>query len=372
MENCFGNRGVKMDNVYVYGAGTAGREFLERSRKLLSERIVIKGFIDKSKKEEVCGCPIVNIDALNESDRIIIAIRDCKMAINIYRDLCARGFKNIWWLKDEDIVPNKKMEDQLFDVRLWSMGAVYQVEMHIVDTCNLNCRGCAHFSPIFKTDLPMIDQRLSDVKKLNKKIPYISRFYILGGEPFLNPEIGEYAVRIGEILTNSEIWIVTNGIMIPQIDSSIMKRINQSRAKVSISRYEPTDKMIDRIEHRLEEYGIPYEVRPSVKKNGFNIPLSLKKNSSYEKLCISNGCITIWNGFISRCPSLMYINTFNTYFEQSLPSDGIISLDSSISGWSLIDKLNERVPLCDYCVKNPTDWSQCKRNPVIEDFAVFD
>jgi len=361
-----------MKEVYVYGAGTAGKEFLEKSRKSLSDCVHVKGFIDKNKEGNVCGCPIVNADVPNEGDMIIIAIRDCRTAISVYRNLSAIGKENIWWLKDEDIIPDKKIEDQLFDTQLWSRGAVFQVEMHIVDTCNLNCRGCAHFSPIFKTNLPEINQRLADVNKLNEKIPYISRFYILGGEPFLNPEIGEYAFRIGEILANSEIWIVTNGILIPKTDSSIMKRIKDSRAKISISRYEPTDKMLDKIRDSLEEYRIPYEIRPSVKKNGFNIPLSLRKESSYDKLCISNGCLTIWNGYISRCPTLMYIDTFNMHFEQNLPNNGIISLDAPISGWNLVDKLNERVPLCDYCVKNPIDWSQCERIPTIEDFAVFE
>lgn len=360
-----------MEKIYIYGAGVAGKIFLKNCQKIKSDEVEVIGFIDKNKTGNEDGVKIYSKNEVEKDDIIVIAIRDFNTAVSVFRDLNKEEYHNVWWLENEDL-SEAPIWDNLFDTRKWNGGAIYQIEMHIMDSCNLNCRGCAHFSPIFDKGFPAIEARLNDVKKLREKIPYIKRFYILGGEPFLNPQIGDYAIEIAGILRESEIWIVTNGLLIPKADDEELEKIKQSGATVSISQYEPTQKLLPKIEERLKEFNINYEVRPNVSANGFNIPLTTKKDSIHEKLCISNGCLTIWNGNISRCPTLMYIEKFNEVFGQNLPSEGIISLDDSITGWELIERLKEKVPLCDYCVSNPVPWTQCSNNPQLGDFAATD
>lgn len=45
-----------------------------------------------------------------------------------------------------------------------------QAEIHVADYCNLNCRGCTHFSPIFEREIPEFDVRINDIMLLKKKI----------------------------------------------------------------------------------------------------------------------------------------------------------------------------------------------------------
>ena len=63
------------------------------------------------------------------------------------------------------------------------------------------------------------------------------RFYILGGESFLNPEVGKYVQVI-----------------------------------IEISEYEPTHRMIDEIKDILNKVEITYIVREFDFKQRFNIP----------------------------------------------------------------------------------------------------
>lgn len=49
-------------------------------------------------------------------------------------------------------------------------------------------------------------------------------------------------------------------------------------------------------------------------------------------MCISNGCVTIWDGKIARCLQLMYILYFNNYFNTSLPDEGVMKLEDCVSG----------------------------------------
>jgi MoaA/NifB/PqqE/SkfB family radical SAM enzyme len=102
------------------------------------------------------------------------------------------------------------------------------VEMHISDACNLNCRGCAHFAPTFENKLPDIESRLNDVRRLKGKVSHIIRFYILGGEPFLNPQIDDYVREIRKILPTTELYIVTNGLLINKLKSETLQTIRDN------------------------------------------------------------------------------------------------------------------------------------------------
>lgn len=360
--------------MYIYGAGNAGTEVLETLKVYYpSQMKSLCGFMDRNKKKPVRGIPIIPIENANTNARIVIAIRSRDIAIEVQRELQRRGYSDVWWY----IGRWKKYgvdfwHEMCISCRGWKAPILPQVEMHIMDACNLNCRGCTHFAPIFQDEMPDFSCRISDVKKFSQKFGHIIRFVILGGEPFLNKEIAKYAEKIRSILPNSLIEIVTNGILIPSVSEEIFEKIRENDICISISEYKPTHKIIHDITSRLEEFGIMYEVRSYERKQKFNIPLSLIKNSKYEKLCISDGCITIWNGKMARCPTLMYIDRFNQQFNQQLPNDGVMSLDEEIAGEELICKFKEKVPLCDHCVQNETSWEVCKRPAGCEDFAVVD
>lgn len=360
--------------MYIYGAGTAGAEVLETLKLYYpSQMKSLCGFMDQNKKIPVNGIPIVPIENVNTAARIVIAIRSRDIAIEVQSELQRRGYSDVWWYTGRWKKYGVDFWHELcVSCKGWKAPILPQVEMHIMDACNLNCQGCTHFAPIFQNEMPDFVSRISDVKKFSQKFGHIIRFVILGGEPFLNKEIGRYAEKIREILPNSLIEIVTNGILIPSVSKEILEKIRENDICISISEYEPTHRIIHDITRKLEDAGIMYEVRSYESKQKFNIPLSLTKDSKYEKLCISDGCITIWNGKMARCPTLMYIDRFNQQFDQQLPNDGVMSLDEEIAGEELICKLKERVPLCDYCIRNETSWNVCSRPVRREDFAVED
>lgn len=112
-------------------------------------------------------------------------------------------------------------------------------------------------------------------------------------------------------------------------------------------------------------------IRPFDSKMVFNKPLSLSDNSRYERKCISNGCVNIWNGMISRCPTLMYINRFNQVFGTELPDDGIYDL-RELNGEQILEIIEKTVPLCRYCVSNDIEWGSCGSLPELKDFAERD
>ncbi len=357
--------------IIIYGAGKKGKAVLNLILKDEQKNIDIIGFCDQKEKGKIKGYSIFTIEELkNFEETVIIAMEDAEMAIDVSIELKLKGFKNIWWFNGK----RKSLYGEFLDrwclnCEHWDEDVLPQAEMHIIDSCNLNCRGCTHFSPIFPNELPDFSSRIQDVKILKEKFSYIIEFYILGGEPFLNPMVADYIKGIREVLPYSMIYIVTNGILIPSINDEILKCIKENNICVSISEYYPTHKLIDKICERLDKFDILYEVRNDKSRTKFNIPLSLNEQSVYPRLCISKGCVTIWNGKIAKCPTLMYIQRFNEYFHVNLPDEGIMELSECSSGKKLLEILHKEVPLCKHCVCNETEWSVCKREIKIEDFA---
>ena len=73
------------------------------------------------------------------------------------------------------------------------------IEMHIVDHCNLNCKGCAHFSNICNNNMLDIDKYSKDLDKISRHFN-VYYFRLLGGEPLLHPKLKEIVKTISFLL----------------------------------------------------------------------------------------------------------------------------------------------------------------------------
>jgi len=358
--------------LYFFGAGVVGQEALKKCNDIYQGNRII--FIDNNKACKVDFVSVVPLECVPTEAQIVITVSSPFQIKQIYLQLKSAGYKNIFWYMRKNRV--KKNLDFLSAecqrIEDWGQTILPQAEMHVSDWCNLNCRGCTHFSPIFEKNFPDIEDRIKDVQAMKEKFSHIIKFFMLGGEPFLNPEIGQYITRIREILPKTDLWIVSNGLLIPSLDEEILEAMRANYVAVSISEYEPTHRIINSIIKRLEKFCIDYNIRPYDRKQKFNLPLSTSSQSIHEHMCISNGCVNIYNGKIARCPTLMYIDRFNEKFGTDLPNNGIFPLDNNMSGEVLLQRLEEEVPLCRHCIKNEIEWERCGKDTFFSDFAIGD
>lgn len=359
-------------SVCIYGAGKKGEELYEILTRYKNLKISPEYYVDKSKEGNCHGIPIVRLDDVRDLEvTIIIAINCFNIAQEVFLELKEKGFKDIWWFKEKKRYFGRDFYfEQCISCAAWQENMLEHMEMHVMDACNLNCIGCAHFSPIFEKTIPDFSARVEDIRKFKEKGIHPVQFNLLGGEPFLNPQLGEYARETRAILPETDIVIVTNGLLIPTTSDTVLQSIADNKVKVSISEYEPTHRIIEAICDKLDVFGIVYEIRSFTTKEKFNKPLSLCVAKTSERLCISDGCITLWNGKIARCPTLMYIDAFNEKFGTQLPNEGIMLLRDCPSGKELLDALKKEVPLCRHCVKNTIEWGVCGKNVKCEDFAI--
>lgn len=362
-----------VDKYVFWGAGTHGELAAKKYEDCHLTNESVTGFVDRERTGKFCGYLILKETEIDkETVTLVITVDRTELVAEIYEQAKQSGYKKIYWFTG---IKQKKTGRFLLDYCVsclnWGELVLSQAEIHVADYCNLNCRGCAHYSPIFKKELPDKESRINDIRKLKSKFSHIIKFFLMGGEPFLNPDIISYIQETRKILPDTMIQIVTNGLLIPKLSQEIWDAIHENQIVVSISEYEPTHRMIDQITAILEKNDIVYMLRPYESKTKFIKPLSLIPNSKYEKECISNGCINIWNGKIARCPNLMYIDRFNEVFQMAFPNQGIYDLDS-LDGREILWLVKQEIPLCSYCIHNEINWGSCGKHPTLYDFAVED
>ncbi len=113
-----------------------------------------------------------------------------------------------------------------------------RIEVHITEHCNLSCKYCGHFSSIAEKEFYDLDKFKQDMKRmsfiLNKQLPCIQ---LLGGEPLLNPQINEYVNVTKKYFPETTIDILTNAILLDDMDDSFWKTLKTNNLRLVPSIY---------------------------------------------------------------------------------------------------------------------------------------
>lgn len=92
-----------------------------------------------------------------------------------------------------------------------------ELEMHIVDHCNLNCASCNHFSPLAQKWEISLEDFECQLINARDNLKNIKRLMLLGGEPTLHSNLLEICKIAKKILPDTNIDILSNGVNINQI-----------------------------------------------------------------------------------------------------------------------------------------------------------
>ena len=331
--------------------------------------------------------PHVRLDELKEMyrheiDAILIChenIRDVNLLAEVLFD---SGMENIYIpytyvLKQNiDFLGDNDFVHEYVYRPTWEKPFLTMLETHVTDLCNLKCKGCLHFSPLVDKEGPISNEQFEkDISRLSELFENILTFRLLGGEPLLNQvRLKDFIVTYRKHFKKTELQIFTNGLLIPKCTNELLNCIRENNVTVYITAYPPTLLMQKIIEGILRKNSIRYELSEPVER--FTKFLTLIPHGSaietHEK-CPSKRCHALTNGKLARCSYSAYINAFNTKFDSTIHSNGLIDIYASKDGWEINDKLKSAIDMCEYCIPyDPVDfqWEQIGTIIKIEDWVV--
>ena len=252
----------------------------------------------------------------------------------------------------------------------------FGLEYHLVDSCNLKCAGCSHYSSLLnKLTYKSVDQINNDLTLLKNKIgDNLGWLRLLGGEPLLHPNINDCLLIIYNIFPNTRLIIVTNGLLVNKMSQTFYDICKKYNIEIKITDYNILD--LKNTILNLKNYGIKTSI---YKSNSIWKYQCIKKNNEitdyFSKCTYKNMCNNYNNGKIYLCPRIAYINIFNNFFNENIQLDesDYIDINEINSYEELQDKLKKLTPHFCYHHCNPTPingkWKKTNKN--INEFCLI-
>lgn len=232
-------------------------------------------------------------------------------------------------------------------------------EVHIVEHCNLNCKQCAHFSPLAEESYIRVERYERDCRRLSELFGgEMSSIQLLGGEPLLHPQITEIMRVTRDAFPIGRIRIVTNGILLPKMTEKFWEACGEYDVEISPSYY-PIKFDYDAWGEVAESKNVKYTPFSLPKQSwGKVFPICPKQagpyglsRSNFLRCQDANHCVTLRDGRMYPCDIAAHAVHLKKYFDLDIQLSGRDSVDiySVDSGAELLEALAKPIPFCQYC-----------------------
>ncbi len=175
-----------------------------------------------------------------------------------YDDFC---FYNQFDAEKREAFVNKKMEN----IREGDFVLPY-LPLYLTTACSLNCEKCNNLMPMFHghaSDFSWEKTRES-LEIILSGVKEMIFCELVGGEPFLNKELGDILDFVGNNKKILQIVIITNATVVPKPE--ILDKLKKNNVLVRVSDYGLFEN-ISAFVGTLDEYGINVRILPDMKWN---------------------------------------------------------------------------------------------------------
>lgn len=235
-----------------------------------------------------------------------------------------------------------------------------RLEFNVTDTCNLNCVGCTHYSPLAPRTYEPIETLCHSIRALGRSCSAdIKIAYLIGGETLLYPHLTEAMEALREAFPDARLHIFTNGLLIPKMTDDFWQTCRRLDFILSITRY-PIRFDYDAAEELCKSKGVAYEIfgDRSLADSFFRFALDPSKSQNRRRShfkCYNSDCITVIGDRVFPCSISACIGHLNkahaTRFEH-VEGDFINVAD--VKSARDIKRLRDKAaPFCAYCIQPP-------------------
>lgn len=231
---------------------------------------------------------------------------------------------------------------------------LHRLVVHLTDHCNLNCRGCTHFSNIAKPHFADVGEFEREFARLEQIFSGITEIYLLGGEPLLHPRVVEFLEIARTHFPKSRINLMSNGLLVPRMGDDFWRAMHDNDIWLVCDLY-PIGLPVDEIEALAKQHGVNLEWTDP-RAEFFKLPLDTTGSQdaarSFRGCGGVNNCVIIRDGRLYPCAYIAYIDILKDRFglEGMEPTEeDSISIFQDCDPYEIFDFLCEPVPWCKHC-----------------------
>jgi organic radical activating enzyme len=336
---------------------------------LISLGFSIKAIVDKKKEyngQNYQGIPIIPIEKLKDKNSVLIVCTRLAL-VSMLKYLKQQGFKNVlpyfFYLFDTEV---PLTPETVYDIQAWYFTQFYvnshgknmlwSIDIPVTMRCNLKCRDCSNLMQYFKEPQHTnFEQIKNAVKKLFDAIDFCFDIRILGGEPFVNPELYKYIELFTQYAEKYKyIVVITNGTILP--NAATLRVLKKENVIVSISNYNNPKQKIGQIKELFDREGVLYQIS-AIQYWQKCADLKKYNRTTIENMLILKNCCVhrtpaIVDGKFFRCP--LAGNIYNLSAVPGSVHEYIDLLDPAITMMDTAGRIQElmgkeTLKICDYC-----------------------
>ncbi|WP_029200809.1 4Fe-4S cluster-binding domain-containing protein [Oribacterium sp. NK2B42] len=333
-----------------------------------------KGQLEKYKDR----FPVIDLEQFSgeQVERLIIPLFD----MYIVNDIVWKVFRHtdlkadqIWIMGPTELLRELKKYGSMKEILgCGKLPCLSGLEYDVVFHCNLNCKGCSHFSPIAEPGFGDPVAFRKDLSRVHELVDELGEIRLVGGEPLLCDNLTEYIVAAHAIFPDTKILIFTNGIRLGSINDDLKDCMKQYGAQFSVTIYPPVENYVRGMIEQLEAEGIAiYRSLPMPFFGAWIIPAGDSDPEAAAASCYIPFCYAMWQGRIYRCSTENKIRVFEKFYKPAtaFPEGGIDLYDPSLTGSKLASYLLSPIEMCRFCGKTRKfTWDRAGKEPSAEDW----
>lgn len=341
----------KYPRTYIYGAGYVGGLL---NKRFYANGINIDGFC-VSDEHHIKNDAHSTLKQIGHDDVLVIVAAKEHLRAEFERNLEALGFQNYLTVSDKLILTMERIEER----RL-------RFQTHLVEHCNLNCRGCYHFSSLAEEEYLDPNEFTKDLDRLSELFNgEMDEILLLGGEPLLHPRISCFPGIARRCFPSGTIKILTNGTRLLNIEDDFFEQIKDNDVELWVTKY-PISFSYEDAEKRANSFGVEinYFNQEPVRSLGHQ-PLDISGCQDYKvnfyNCYRANECVDLKHGKIYPCILPAEIKPFQERFGTDIKvcSDDYIDIYEVGNADELLSKLEKPIPFCRFCNRNDVNVFGC-------------
>lgn len=347
-----------IEDIVIYGFGRVAR----RNIKKLEQDFKIQYIIDND--------PEVQLNNGNKKWDIR-RFSDVKDDIGKYKIIvatAASAYESI--KKDLEGIDLKEYQnfcpiEEFFVEWYWKnkkMVCLSQVNSSVTSRCTFNCKYCATLMPYFTEQFDYsVDDIIEDLTLLFERVDYLASYYLVGGEPFLNHNLGDIIKTVYEKFGEKIgcIQVISNGSIVPERQT--LQVLRECNVEVRLSNYTDEIKYSEKFEEVIRAYQ-DEKVNYYINKFdwldlGFPRKIECEWNNEQElkkhmQMC-STGCHALNDKKFYYCGTLFYAEKSGLY---QLNENDYVDLgekekqkDKEYIMKYCLGEMEKAISLCQYC-----------------------